>query len=35
GERIVSRIFKNSEGYALKFQQTADKRIKPVKGSIA
>lgn len=34
GERIVSRIFKNSEGYALKFQQTADKRIKPVKGSI-
>lgn len=35
GSRIVSRIFMNSEGYTIKFQKTADKRIKPVKGSIA
>lgn len=27
GERIVSRIFKNSKGYTFKFQKTADKRL--------
>ncbi|MGF2046534.1 ATP-binding protein [Enterococcus gallinarum] len=30
GERIVSRIFKNSQGFAFKFETTSDKRLKAV-----
>lgn len=30
GERIVSRLFKNSKGFAFKFVTTADKRLKAV-----
>lgn len=30
GERIVSRLFKNSKGFAFKFETTADKRLRAV-----
>lgn len=30
GERIISRIFKNSEGYAVRFEKTTDKRLRAV-----
>lgn len=35
GTRTISRMFVNSDGFTMVFSQTADKRIKPVKGAIA
>lgn len=35
GMRTTSRMFVNSDGFTMVFSQTADKRLKPVRGSIA
>ncbi len=35
GTRTTSRMFVNSDGFTMVFSQTADKRLKPVKGATA